>query len=258
MSDLTLVDVSTTVFQSLVLVFVIVKTLQLMRCVKSVFLPFFFVLAMSSYFLSNLYWIAYDLLKPGTRMPIACNEIGECAMILLLSAGLDSVLKDKEKIPWEIVFVFLFVGANIASWIAWSGEWLQDVLFGIPYFYFLWILIRGIRSRGVMTRKELWFAAVMGVAVLMLQIPLLFMKGILFEFVKAVCLAVMFALIAWLGVKSFRGKDLFVTSTFFLWTEFAMFLCPEPYYSLTFLANTIVLPMMFMSMKKELAVNGLC
>ena len=257
MSGLTLLDVIATSFQSVILVVIIAKTIRLIVDGKNVFLPFFFMLAMAGFLLSNLYWIAYDVLKPDTRMPIAANEIGECAMILLLSAGLDVVLKDKKKIPGEIVFTFLFIGANIALWIAWSGEWLQDILFGIPYIYFLGLLLRGIRSRGVLTWKELWFAAVMGCTVLVLQIPLLFMKGNLFEFIKVVCFAVMFTLMAWLGVKSFRSKDYFMTLTFFLWTELAMFLCPEPYYQLAFLANIIVLPMMFTSMKRELA-DALC
>ena len=257
MSGLTLFGIITTIVQSIVLVVIIAKTVRLMNNGKNEFLPFFFVLAMSSFLLSDVYWIAYDVLKPDTRMPIAANEIGECAMILLLSSGLDVVLKDKKKIPAEIVFTFLFIGANIVLWIAWSGEWLQDVLFGIPYIYFLWLLIRGIRSRGVLTRKELWFAAMMGVSVLILQIPLLIAKGTLFELAKIVCVALMFTLMGWLGVKSFRSKDYFMTLTFFLWTELSMFLSSEPYYYVAFGMNIIVLPMMFSSMKKELA-NDLC
>lgn len=257
MSGLTLLDVIMTIFQSVILVVVIVRTVQLMKSGKNEFLPFFFLLAMVSFLLSNLYWIAYDVLKPDTRMPIASNEIGECAMILLMSAGLESLLKDKKRILGEIVFAFLFIGANIALWIAWSGEWLQDILFGIPYIYFLWILIRGIRSREVLARKELLLAAVMSISVLIMQIPLLCEKGFLYEFVNVVCFVVMFTLMVWLGVKSFRCKDFFVTSTFFLWTELAMFLSPVPYYNLAFGVNIIVLPIMFTSMKREL-VDDLC
>ena len=257
MSGLTLFGIITTIVQSIVLVVIIAKTVRLMNNGKNVFLPFFFMLAMTSFLLSNMYWIAYDVLKPDTRMPIAANEIGECAMILLLSSGLDVVLKDKKKIPAEIVFTFLFIGANIVLWIAWSGEWLQDVLFGIPYIYFLWLLIRGIRSRGVLTWKELWFAAMMGVSVLILQIPLLIAKGTLFELAKIVCVALMFTLMGWLGVKSFRSKDFFVTTAFFLWTELVMFLTSGVYYYLAFSSNVLVLPLMYVSMKRELA-DDLC
>ena len=64
MSDMTLLGILATVLQSGALAVVIVSTIKLMINKNATFLPFMFVLAMSSYFLSNLYWIAYDLLKP--------------------------------------------------------------------------------------------------------------------------------------------------------------------------------------------------
>lgn len=253
MSDMTLLGILATVLQSGALAVVIVSTIKLMINKNATFLPFMFVLAMSSYFLSNLYWIAYDLLKPDTRMPIASNEIGECAMILLLSAGLDALLDGKQKKVGEVLFAFLFIGANIVLWIAWSGEWFQDILFGIPYVYFMWILIRGLRSRGVLTLKELLFVSIACISVLIMQIPLLVVKGNLFELTEVVCFVVMFAVITWLGIKSFRCKDFFLASTFFLWTELSMFLSLDVYYNVAMAANTIACFFMFLSMKKELA-----
>lgn len=257
MSNLTLVEILLTIFQSGVLVFIIANTVPLVHGSKSYFLPFFFALSMASRLLSNFYWIAYDILRPDSRMPIACNEIGECAMILLLSAGLDSVLKDKKIAIGEVVFAILFTCANIAAWIAWSGEWFQDVLFGIPYAYFIWLLIRGLKSRGCLTRKELWFSSATAVFVLVMQIPLLIVKGSLFEFTKIVFFVVIFAMMGWFGIKSFQSKDFFVASAFFLWTELAMFLTSGVFYYIVFAANVLVLPLLFISMKKELA-DDLC
>ena len=257
MNDKTLVDVVTTIFQSAVLIFVIVRTLQLMRCVKSFFLPIFFVLSMSSYLLSNLYWIAYDLLKPDTRMPIAANEIGECAMVLLLCAGLESVLHDKNKIAGEVLFAFLYTSLNIALWIVWSGEWFQDILFGIPYIYFMWILIRGLRSRGILSPKELRFAAAMCIFVSTMLLSLQFVHGFIHELNKMLNYIAAFTLIAWLGFKSLRSRNFFVSTTLFLWTNLVMFSSLDQYYYMALFANTVALPIMFYSMKKELAVNGL-
>ena len=167
MSDSTLFGILATVLQSGALAVVIVSSIKLMTNENATFFPFMFVLAMSSYFLSDLYWIAYDLLKPDTRMPIASNEIGECAMILLLSAGLETILDEKQKKTGEVAFAILFIGANIVLWIAWSGEWFQDILFGIPYIYFLWILIRGLLSRKLLSLKAMLFVSVASVSVLM-------------------------------------------------------------------------------------------
>lgn len=252
MSGLTLFGILTTVLQSGVLLFVIVKSIRLMIKEKTGLLPFFFALSMSSYLLSNLYWIAYDVLRPETRMPIACNEIGECAMILLLSAGLEMRLTDRKRILGEIVFAFLFIGANIALWIAWSGEWFQDIVFGIPYIYFMWVLIRGLRSRCSLKRTELWMASVMSIFVLAMQIPLLVYRNFLFVIANIAYPVVMFSLMAWLGIKSFRDRDFFVSSTFFLWTELSMFLSPDIYYNIAMILNTVAVFVLFVSMKKEL------
>ena len=256
MGSITRLDIIATVIQSVVIILVIAKSLKLVMNAKTNFLPFFFALAITGYLLSNLYWIAYDLLKPDTRMPMACNEVGESAMILLLCAGLETELKDKKKIPGEVAFAVFFMGANIALWIAWSGEWFQDILFGIPYVYLFWLLIRGLRSRCSMTSKELWLAAVTGMVVLTMQIPLLMVKGVLVEPTKAACFVVMLALMVWLGFKSFRRKDFFVSATFFLWTELSMFLSPDIYYYIAYFANTVALIFMFASMKQELVADG--
>lgn len=258
MSNFTRLDIVSTVVQVVVLVVVVAKSNRLMKNGGNVLFPFFFVLAMLSYLLSDVYWIAYDFLKPDTRMPMACNEIGECAMILLLCAGLETELRDKKIIPREISFAVFFMGANIALWIAWTGEWFQDILFGIPYVYFFWLLIRGLRSRCSMTSKELWLAAVTGMVVLAMQIPLLMVKGVLVEPTKAACFVVMLALMVWLGFKSFRRKDFFVSATFFLWTELSMFLSPDIYYYIAYFANTVALMFIYVSMKRELDADVLC
>ena len=249
-------DIISNIIQSFILVVIIAKTIKLAIDTKTGLLPLFFALALSGTLLSNFYWFAYDILKPDTRMPMACNEIGENAMILLLCAGLDTILKDKSKIAKEIVFAIFFIGAHIALWIAWSEEWFQDILFGIPYIYLFWLLIRGIISRGVLSKKEMWLAAAAGVIVLALQMPQFVAQGFELNFVEGVSFAVMLALAVWLGVVGFRRKDFFLASTFFMWTELAMFLSSGIYYDLFVFVNTAAFLIMYPSVKKELAADA--
>lgn len=252
MGYITRLDILTNIIQSIILIVIIAKTIKLTIETKASLLPFFFALALSGTLLSNFYWFAYDILKPDTRMPMACNEIGENATILLLCAGLDTILKDKRKVASEIVFANLFIGANIALWILWTGEWFQDILFGIPYIYFFWLLIRGLKSREILSRKEMWVAAAVGIIILAMQIPLYFTKGEVFNFI---CFMVMFVLTVWLGVVNFRRKDFFLATTFFMWTELAMFLSPGFYYDLFVFTSTVAIIIMYPSLKKELAAN---
>lgn len=249
-------EIITTALQSCIIVVLIAKTVKLTISSRTCILPFFFALAMGSTLLSNFYWIAYDFLQPDARMPMACNEIGECATVLLLCAGLEAILKDRRKNAWEIVFAVLFIGANIVFWIAWSGEWFQDILFGFPYIYFFWLLIRGLLSRGVMSRKEMWLAVTTSFIILAMQIPLLTIKGDVFEVTKVICFTLMIVLAAWLGIMSFRRKDFFLASTFFLSTELSMFLSVDIYYYLLLLENIIAQLIMFSLLKKELATDG--
>ncbi|MBR6855733.1 MAG: hypothetical protein IKN03_10165 [Fibrobacter sp.] len=252
MGYLTRLDILTNIIQSIILIVIIAKTIKLTIETKASLLPFFFALALSGTLLSNFYWFAYDILKPDTRMPMACNEIGENATILLLCAGLDTILKDKRKVASEIVFAIFFIGANIALWILWTGEWFQDILFGIPYIYFFWLLIRGLKSSEILSRKEMWVAAAVGIIILAMQIPLYFTKGEVFNFI---CFMVMFALTVWLGIVNFRRKDFFLATTFFMWTELAMFLNSDFYYDLFVFASTVAIIIMYSSLKKELAAN---
>lgn len=257
MSEKTLVNVLGSIIQNCVLAVFIAKSIGMMSFGKKSVLPIFFVLTMASFLLSNLYWIAYDLVNPGTRMPIAANEIAECAAILLLSVGLDSVLKNHQKVPGEILFAILYTVANIVLWIVWSGEWFQDIFFGIPYIYFLWILIRGLRSREFMPPKELCVVAVTSVVVLAMLAMLPISEGHVYAFAKYGSYVVKFALMVWLGIKSVQSKDVFVVSTFFFWTNLAMFSSAECYYYVAFLANTVAFPIMYISIRKELSDNDI-
>ncbi|WP_407451252.1 hypothetical protein [Fibrobacter sp.] len=256
MGYLTWLDIVTAIVEICVIVVIIAKTIKLTINTRTNALPFFFALSLSSYLLSSVYWIAYDFLKPDTRMPMACNEICECAVILLLCAGLDAILKDHEKLVGEILFAILFTVANIALWIAWSGEWLQDILFGIPYIYFIWLLIRGLKSRECLSRKELWLAAAAGVMVLAMQLPQFFVDGIVFKLIEGLNFVVMLALTIWIGIKSFRCKDFFLAATFFLWTELFSFLNANLYYYAFSFANLIALLVMYSLLEKEIAVDG--
>ena len=118
----------------------------------------FFCFAMVSLLLTNVYWLAHSLLRPNMRMPLAANTIGECAVFLLLSAALNSLFPDHRFsfTPQFICSVF-FAVASIALWIIWSGEWLQDILGGIAFGYFLCVCVRDLYQMNSFSKKD-WIA----------------------------------------------------------------------------------------------------
>ncbi len=110
-----------------------------------------FSFALATALISNIYWMAYDLLRPDQRMPFAANEIGECAMFLLLGSSLTTLFSHpRPAARAEKALAILFIGANTAFWIVWSGEWIQDILTGISMAYFFCCLVVVIRQTGAL------------------------------------------------------------------------------------------------------------
>lgn len=101
----------------------------------AVFLLFFFAL----WFFADIYWLVYDILRSDARMPFAVNEFAEAAMMLPLAAALNSAVPHGTRAAVRhMIFGALFSVCNVALWIAWSGEWVQDVITGLA---FVWLLL---------------------------------------------------------------------------------------------------------------------
>ena len=250
MSDSTLIGVILTIVQVGVLVAVILPTGRSMLRRNTTLIAVFFCFAMGCYLFSNLYWVAYDCLRPDTRMPFAVNEFAECAMILFLSAGLEKVLRDEKRIAWEIIFSFLFIGAHIALWIFWSGEWVQDIVFGIPYVYYLWLLIRGIRSRNILPKRDQIGIILIHIMVLVLEFIALYSEE-LYDATYIPIVVLTFAGLIWLMIRSIKEKDVFITYAFFMFSILAMYSFSDIFYDVAMVANTVAIPLMYLSLKKE-------
>lgn len=137
-----------------------VYVILIVFCVRSLsfrrsMAPVFFTFALVSNLMSLLYWLAYDLLRPDARMPFAANEFGEIGTFLLLASTLNAVFRGRfAQARWEIVCTGLFAAASAAFWIAWSGEWLQDILVGLSFGYLLCVVVRSMKQAAVFSRWE--------------------------------------------------------------------------------------------------------
>ena len=118
----------------------------------------FFIFAMVSLLLTNAYWLAHSLLRPDARIPMAANTIGECALYLLLSAAMNAAVPDRRfTFSPQVLCTVLFAAASIALWIAWTGEWVQDILGGITFGYLLVCCAWRLRQLNALSRRE-WIA----------------------------------------------------------------------------------------------------
>ena len=111
--------------------FVLLQAIKLLHSKKHFLTIVFFVFAISCGLLSTLYWGVYEFLRPETRMPFAANELCEWALFLLYASSLRAVFPKSASFEKKIIPVALFAAANVVLWIAWSGEWVQDILTGL-------------------------------------------------------------------------------------------------------------------------------
>ena len=133
------------------------------RALTAVFLSFVFAL----WLLTDLYWLIYDLMRFDSRMPFAANEIGEAAVFLMMAATLGSaVFCDLRSGGWQTICALIFAFCNAALWIAWSGEWMQDIFIGAAFAYLLCMVTCALKMQRSLTGGE--WAALGGFCLLLL------------------------------------------------------------------------------------------
>ena len=121
------------------------------RSLTAVFLTFVYAL----WLLTDLYWVIYDFMRPDSRMPFAVNEIGEAAIILLMPSILSSAVNYRTvSARKQAIAAVLFAVCNAALWIAWSGEWAQDIIIGASFAYFLCRIACALKIQRQLSKNE--------------------------------------------------------------------------------------------------------
>jgi len=222
----------------------------------------FFFFAVVSLLLSDLYWITFDLLYPNTRLPLAVNEISELAAFLLLSSALNKTLRE----PFgdarrELICAGFFALAGIALWIAWTGEWLQDIVGGIAYAWFVLCSVRAAKLTGAMSRKE-W--CVLGISSLLLvlgETAVFFVPEPWAKALDDACYALMtlgtlFFLVLLVRERKRGARPdvlLSLSCTGMAWSVSSMYMSDEPYYFIFYLGSMVMLLFMGFSYRREVA-----
>ena len=257
--DVSYLPIVFNLISSLALVFVISSFVRLMSQSEDSRSMVFFTFAMVSYLVSNLYWLAYEIMRPGTRMPFAVNEIGEWAAFLLMSATLTTIFHGRQahSVP-ERAFGVFFIVWSAGLWICWSGEWIQDILTGFAFGYLAVNTLNSIRVTDALTRKtEAVLASVIAI-LMMLHTSIFFLPDEAGAMVDRVCYAIMFALLiyfAYLTIKAFKSdadpeKLVSITFLSFLWSTSVMYMSADPMYYVPQLFTTINMVLMSIAVRR--------
>lgn len=266
MSSTSLWEVFGVILQIVVLLVVISFSAGLITRRKNVLLTVFFTFSLVSWLLSDFYWITYDLLRPGTRMPLAANELGECALSLLMAAGLSPYIKKEPSRPrWEAVYAILFTVANTALWIVWSGEWLQDIVCGLALCVFTSVVAIILIQTETIPRVVRVLLVLSSVLVLVFQTACTYIKTPLTKVLEYSSYVLMYAFLAYFIIKAFilhrsgaRTKPFVLMTAAFCWAEFNLYMSPGWIYSVSLMVFTVTIPFMYLTLRREVYADDIC
>ena len=247
-------------FLTAVLLLVFLGTVRLLVSEKRDARTVLFAFAVASVLLSNLYWLAYDILRPSARMPFAANEIGEWAMFLLLGATINAQ-SERLTAKREVFFAALFTAANAALWIAWSGEWVEDILTGAAFGYFLCSLVAQIRLAEVFPAWEWQLFGISCPVLVAAQAAIFFVPEPVKQPLDLFCYGLLFAVAALLLIRAVRSltgggqsaSTVLETFAAFAWISITLYMSSGWLYIAALLLATLCFPLMLLSLKKEVA-----
>ena len=238
----------------------------LVGCVRTIrhgerYLPLiFFSFSIACFVLSGFYWMAYMLLRPDTRMPFAANEIAEWAIFLLLGEALRTGAPGKHiRVNGEVILAALFTAANTMLWIAWSGEWIQDILTGLTVGYFICSIVSRMKLENAISEIEWRGFELICLLLVGAQTATFFVLENIKSKLDGLCYFLLFAVSAWLAFKAIQivwkkespRKFVCMTFAFFAWELIAMYMSGSPFYEIAYVVCSICLPFMMYSLIKE-------
>ena len=222
--------------------------------ITAVFLTF----SLTLWLFSDLYWVIYDNMFPDVRMPFAANEIGEFSMFLMSAATINSAMARRFHSLRIMIGAVLFAGSNVVLWGLWSGEWLQDIVIGIAFTWFVYSAANSLKVSGALTKWEWTVLGVLCASIIGSQ-ALTFVldeKGAgVSELVGYILLAVGAALLAVKLTHAVRSKSapgvLFsLGGSAVVWMMTAKYLTDGYWYNAFFFLETLSIPIWVLSARR--------
>ena len=260
--SLSLITLLPACFQVSMLAVLMILSVRLIResgqATPAVFLTFI----LSLWLLTDLYWVVYDLMRHDSRMPFAPNEIGEAAIFLLEGAMLASLAGGwKGGACVQGILALLFAGCNAALWIAWSGEWADDLFVGAA---FACCLYQAARALAVNQSLKLWEWSLLGIGCALLilgQALIFFVPEAARAPLDTACSILLAAgTVCWaVEVLSAWRKNadpvsiLCLAFAWSVWIVTAKYMSAGVWYTMFLVCETLCMPMLYAATRKAVA-----
>ena len=253
-------DYIPTLIRIIVMIYILVRLyLTAAKTGRSIQLVFFASAAVAC-LLADFYWVAFDLLYPMTRMPFAANEIVECAIFLALASSIAGLTKTfRASAKWETVGAVAFTAANVALWIAWSGEWTQDIITGIALGYLLVHLVRHMKQTQALQPAVWKLLGALCFVIILANAATFRVAGPLKDALDiAVCLLMLivnlyFVVRTILSFSAENDTDLPVSLSFaaYVWNVFFLYMSAGVFYDIANYFGTFSFLLMFAAIRRE-------
>lgn len=199
-------------------------------------------------FVSNLYWIAHEVLTRESIYTFSAIDISSAGFLLLAGASLAMTLDERGRLDVSALVVSgLFTLVQAFLWILWTGAWFKDGVGSLPMWYLSYYVVRGLKLSGAYSRRGGWWLVIAVGVVAVMQTMAFFAQnsyGPLLDTSSGfVCLIVLIALAVLLG-RTWRREGTTPTTVarafaVVLWCLFAMYLMFEPFYSIFMLLSVV-------------------
>ena len=221
----------------------------------AVFLAFCYAL----WLFTDLYWLIYDIARPDSRMPFAANEIGEAAVFLMMAAMLGAACGQSTfRLSLQALAALVFGGCNVVLWIAWSGEWVEDILVGLIFMYLLYSIVVSLKSEEALKAGEWIFTGLLCLLLLLSQSLTLLTE----EPLKSVADSAGYFLLvlgsvfwAFHGIRSMKKKaapkmQLVLACAALGWMITSKYMSAGGWYNAFLLLEDLGLPLMYLAVRK--------
>ena len=153
----------------------------------------------------------------------------------------------------------MFVAANTMLWIAWSGEWIQDIMTGLTVGYFICNIVSRMKLEKTLSEIEWRGFELVCLLLVGAQTATFFVPENLKGGVDGFCYVLLFLVIGWLAIKTCFSiwkketprKLVCLAFAFFGWNVIAMYMSVTPFYEISYVLCTICLTFIMYSLIKE-------
>lgn len=246
--------------RAIVLLFILIVSVHFLYTRKHSIRMTLFSLAIACILFSDIYWLTFDSLYPDIRMPFAANEIGEWAMFLLMGAALTAYNPiEFMKAKLAIICTCLFVAGNTALWIAWTGEWLQDILTGITLCYFICAVVYRMKQEEAFSAIQWILLGITCPVLLIGQAGIFFVDSKYKNLLDMSCYVLLFVVAAifiarsiYSLVQSKNPKQAICHSfSSFAWIVITLYMSGATFYYAAMILSMIGFILMLLALKKE-------